>query len=42
MRYVFYAFAFAALAVVWVQNSERGRVVERHLTNHPIDPRWSH
>jgi hypothetical protein len=42
MRYVFYAFAFAAAAMVWVQTSERGRTVKRHLSEHPVDPRWSH
>ncbi len=42
MRYVFYAFAIAVAAMVWVQTSEKGRSVKRHLTEHPVDPRWSH
>jgi hypothetical protein len=42
MRYVIYAFAFAAAVMVWVQTSEKGRTVKRHLSEHPVDPRWSH
>ncbi len=42
MRYVIYAFAIAVAAMVWVQTSEKGRTVKRHLTDHPVDPRWSH
>jgi hypothetical protein len=42
MRYVFYAFVMAAAAMVWVQTSDKGRSVKRHLSEHPVDPRWSH
>jgi hypothetical protein len=42
MRYVFYAFAFAVAAMVWVQTSEKGRTIKRHLAAHPVDPLWSH
>lgn len=42
MRYILYAFAIAAAAMVWVQTSEKGRSVKRHLTDHPVDARWSH
>lgn len=42
MRYVIYAFAFVVGVMVWVQTSEKGRSVKRHLTEHPVDPRWSH
>ena len=42
MRYVFYALAMAALGLIWINTSERGQSIKRHLTAHPIDPRWSH
>ncbi|MEQ1639270.1 MAG: hypothetical protein ABL881_00555 [Novosphingobium sp.] len=42
MRYVFYAFAIVAAVYVWTQTSEQGRRVSRHLSEHPVDPRWSH
>jgi hypothetical protein len=42
MRYVLYAFAIVAAVFVWSQTSDRGRSVSRQLTEHPIDPRWSH
>ncbi len=42
MRYVIYAFAFAVAVMVWAQTSEKGRTMKRHLSEHPVDPRWSH
>ena len=42
MRYVFFAFLLAAAAALWTQNTEKGRSVMRHLSDHPVDPRWSH
>lgn len=41
MRYVFYAFAIAATVFVWSQTSDQGRSMSRHLSEHPVDPRWS-
>ncbi len=42
MRYVLYAFACAAAVMVWTQTTDKGRSVTRHLSEHPIDARWSH
>ncbi len=42
MRYVIYAFAFAVAVMVWAQTSETGRTMKRHMSEHPVDPRWSH
>lgn len=42
MRYVIYAFAFAVAVMVWAQTSEKGRTMKRHLSERPVDPRWSH
>jgi hypothetical protein len=42
MRYVLYAFAFAAMVMVWANTSPKGQSVKRQLTTHPVDPNWAH
>lgn len=39
MRYVFYAFAFAAVGLFWMNTSPKGQSVKRALTSNHT-PEW--